>query len=88
MPPPFGHVDLLKRARAKIEDGQLPCEGDTTLAGFGHTEQCSLCDTRIDAQEVAYEIERNGRCGPARLIFHIPCEVAWKTECETRAAQA
>jgi len=67
-------------ARRRIKEGDLPCLKGLPLAGYDGVEPCALCDGKIEAGEIVYEIP----CVHPRtkaLHFHSACHEAWKAEC-------
>lgn len=81
--PVLPESELRSRAVQRIEDGRLPLMLSTRIdAGYGAEDQCDLCDQRIAADKVEYDVTDpdSGK----RLHFHIACHLAWQRECALR----
>lgn len=80
--PVLPESELRSRALQRIEDGGLPPCSTRIDAGYGAETQCDLCDQRIAADKVEYDVTDpdSGR----RLHFHIACHLVWQRECALR----
>lgn len=72
-------------AQARLRDGVLPREDALrTYAGRGSGLPCALCDARILAAQVEYEIEvasaKPLNPTPQVLRFHLMCYQVWDYE--------
>jgi hypothetical protein len=86
MKPSLSTGELKLLARKGIKEGNIPCVQGKLFAGYDGAEPCALCQRRIEAGDVMYEIQ----CVHPRtraLHFHIPCHEAWEDEC-ARISQA
>ena len=89
MRPPYTFTQLRTRARKRINDRRLPSEIGASLVGFDGVEPCALCDGKIGAGEVAYQIDLDSRAGKKMpAFFHIQCHKAWQAECAGRTGSA
>jgi hypothetical protein len=71
-------------ARARIEEGSLPCDIPPHIyAGPGTGNSCDLCGIKIAPDEIEYELEQLSS-GKNVLRFHILCESIWQLECARR----
>jgi hypothetical protein len=73
--------ELRPIARERIARGQLPREASTRFwGGFGTGQPCSLCDERIQPDEIEYEVTIEAVVQGLR--FHRVCHYAWRLECD------
>jgi len=78
-----------EHARAAIRAGKLPSRSpERSWGGPGIGENCPVCDTKIDSDELEFEIEFSGDgASPGSTIFHlhVGCFTAWQFERTRRA---
>ncbi|HWX25991.1 MAG TPA: hypothetical protein VNZ53_00950 [Steroidobacteraceae bacterium] len=73
--------ELRPIARERIAKGQLPREAFTRFWGaFGTGQPCSLCDERIQSDEIEYDVPIEAVAQGLR--FHRVCHYAWQLECD------
>jgi len=76
---------LQELAKQRIASGELPCPpAARTWGSHGSGAPCSLCAGMIRADQIEYEVavvDPRGLVEPRTLRFHLPCHLAWQTEC-------
>jgi hypothetical protein len=71
----------LELIRWKLKHGQLPRDSAQRMwAGYGHGQLCSACGTRIDENEVEYELEFTDLERTQPVYLHRTCCDIWNVE--------
>jgi len=71
------------RIQTLIAAGDVPCDTpERVYGGYGAGFLCSLCDARIPADTIEYEIDLPTGL---RLRVHRRCQEIWLEECRTTA---
>ena len=74
--------ELHRMARARIEDGRLPCNPPTHIwGGQGTGVPCEVCGERIAPGEIEYEVQLIAD-RPPTCHLHLHCYEVWLAECE------
>ena len=85
--PVLSESELRARVLQRIEDGRLPLALSAHIeAGYGTGIHCDLCDQRIAADKIEYDVSDPG--SGRRLHFHYACHSAWQRECALRLRDA
>ncbi len=80
--------ELHELARARIEDGRLPCDAPETMwGGRGTGARCEVCEQPIGAGEIEYEVQLLAD-RPLTCSLHFRCHAAWVAECDRRRTAA
>ena len=76
--------ELHRLARARIEDGRLPCAPPANLwGGQGTGGRCEVCGERIGPHEIEYEVQF-ATVRPLTCLLHFRCHAAWVAESDRR----
>jgi hypothetical protein len=79
----LSELDLLRIARERIDEGQLPRVVPERVWGSpsGAGEICALCDKAIRRDQPVLELDE-------RFQFHVGCHAIWQRACREREAGA
>ena len=75
---------LRRKAREAVQEGRLPAHLPArTWGGPGAGEICSVCDRKVEKDEMEFEIEfarGDGNSGLDKFHLHVRCFAAWEFE--------